>query len=98
MKSIAEIARGFDAIADEEGLVKALTDFAAIVQRECILAEREACAKVCEEKQSYSMPIPCPDGISGCLVLHSVPGTREKTGKECAAAIRARGDSEEPST
>ena len=54
-------------------------------------AEREACAKVCEEKQEYSMPIPCPDGISGCLVAHYIPARREKTGSECAAAIRARG-------
>lgn len=55
-------------------------------------AEREACAKLCEEKQTYSMPIPCPDGISGCCVAHFVPARREKTGTECAAAIRARGD------
>ena len=55
-------------------------------------AEREACAKVCEEKQEHLMPIPCPDGISGCLVAHYVPARREKTGNECAAAIRARGE------
>jgi len=83
MKSIAEIARGFDAIADEEGLVKALTDFAAIVQRECILAEREACAKVCEEMT---------------FVKNEYGGLGVTDGKNCAAAIRARGDSEEPST
>ena len=55
-------------------------------------AEREACAKVCEEKQQYAMPIPCPDGIDGCSVMHCVPARREKTGQECAAAIRARGE------
>ena len=55
-------------------------------------SEREACAKVCEEKQEYSMPIACPDGISGCLVAHYVPARRDKTGSECAAAIRARKD------
>ena len=54
--------------------------------------EREACAKVCEEKQQYAMPIPCPDGIDGCSVMHCVPARREKTGQECAAAIRARGN------
>jgi len=54
--------------------------------------EREACAKVCEEKQTYSMPISCPDGISGCLVAHYIPARREKTGSEAAAAIRARGE------
>ena len=62
--------------------------FAALVAA----AEREACAKVCEEKQTYSMPIPCPDGIEGCCVAHVVPARREKTGQECAAAIRARGE------
>lgn len=55
-------------------------------------AEREECARVCEEKQTYSMPISCPDGISGCCVAHFVPARREKTGSECAAAIRARGE------
>jgi len=55
-------------------------------------AEREACAKVCDEKQTYSMPIPCPDGIEGCCVAHVVLARREKTGSECASAIRARGE------
>ena len=54
-------------------------------------AEREECAKVCEERESYNMPIPCPDGIAGCCVAHYVPGSRLKDGVECAAAIRARG-------
>ena len=63
-----------------------LEKFAALVAA----AEREACAEVCEEKQTYSMPISCPDGIEGCCVAHVVPARREKTGSECAAAIRAR--------
>ena len=54
-------------------------------------AAHEACAKVCEERETYSMPISCPDGIPGCLVAHFVPGSRLKDGVECAAAIRARG-------
>ena len=54
--------------------------------------EREACAKVCEKKTAYQMQIPCPDGISGCLVLHTIEAKREKTGSECAAAIRKRGN------
>lgn len=58
--------------------------------KKAVEAEREACAKVCEEKQEYSMPISCPDGISGCLVAHYIPARREKTGSECAAAIRDR--------
>ena len=75
-------AGGFDATPEF------LERFAALVAA----AEREACAKVCEEKQEYSMPIACPDGISGCLVAHYVPARRDKTGSECAAAIRARGN------
>ena len=63
--------------------------FAALVA----VAEREACAKVCEEKTAYQMQIPCPDGIPGCLVFHAIEAKREKTGSECAAAIRARGES-----
>ncbi|NCA02835.1 MAG: hypothetical protein EBS87_11870 [Sphingomonadaceae bacterium] len=65
------------------------TQFCGMLE-DAVKAEREACARVCEEKKNYSMPIPCPDGISGCLVLHSVPAKREKTGEECAADIRAR--------
>jgi len=64
-----------------------LRRFAALVAA----AEREACAKVCEEREAYSMPIPCPDGIPGCCVAHYVPGSRLKDGVECAEAIRARG-------
>ena len=70
--------------SDENLLIR----FAALVAA----ADREACAKVCEEKQTYSMPIPCPDGIEGCCVAHVVPARREKTGQDCAAAIRARGE------
>jgi hypothetical protein len=66
-----------------------LERFAALVAA----AEREACAKVCEEKTAYQMQIPCPDGIPGCLVFHAIEAKREKTGSECAAAIRARGES-----
>jgi hypothetical protein len=60
--------------------------------RSAVLAEREACAKVCEEEQVYFTAIPCPDGISGCLVAHHGPVKRKKTATECAAAIRARGE------
>lgn len=75
--------------AAERGMPDVLDRIERIV-RAAEAAEREACARVCEEKKNYSMPIPCPDGISGCLVLHSVPAKREKTGEECAADIRAR--------
>lgn len=44
-------------------------------------------AEVCRKKIEYQMPIPCPDGIEGCAVFHSVPARREKTGEECAQAI-----------
>ena len=50
--------------------------------------EREACAKLCEERVPYSMPISCPDGIPGCCVAHFAPGSRLKDGMECAASIR----------
>jgi len=65
-----------------------LEHFAALVAA----VEREACAKLCEEKTAYQMQIPCPDGIPGCLVFHAIEAKREKTGSECAAAIRARGE------
>jgi hypothetical protein len=55
-----------------------------------VLAEREACAKLCEEREEYSMQIPCPDGIVGCGVFHTVRGSNLKDGRECAAAIRGR--------
>ena len=85
-------------LADEQGLVDYFDlDGDSVGQLmlctlilDCIAAENEECAKVCEEKQEYSMPISCPDGISGCLVAHYVPARREKTGSECAVAIRAR--------
>jgi hypothetical protein len=67
---------------------KELEAFAKLVAAK----EREACAKLCEEKKDYAMPVPCPDGIQGCLVAHYFPVKREKTGSEAAAAIRARGD------
>ena len=86
-EDITRMAReaGFVGMDGDHG---ALRRFAHLVAA----AEREACAQVCEEKQQYAMPTPCPDGIDGCLVMHSVPAYREKTGPECAAAIRARGN------
>ena len=69
-----------------------LSLFADAVEERVRKDEREACAKVCEEKAEYSMPVSCPDAISGCLVAHYIPARREKTGSECAAAIRARGE------
>jgi hypothetical protein len=60
--------------------------FAELVRQE----EREACAKLCEEREEYSMQIPCPDGIVGCGVFHSVRGSKLKDGRECAESIRGR--------
>lgn len=57
-----------------------------------VAAEREACAKLALERKSYHMPIPCPDNKPGCLVMHAVPGTRDKTPAEIAADIRARSE------
>lgn len=45
------------------------------------------CAEVARERISYAMPISCPDGMPGCCVLHTVPGTRDKTAEEVATAI-----------
>ena len=85
---MAQEAGFSSAVGKHIALDDELEHFAALVAAH----EREACAKVCEEKQEHLMPIPCPDGISGCLVAHYVPARREKTGNECAAAIRARGE------
>ena len=79
---------GFGTLADHPIMTENMVRFAALVAA----AEREACAKLCEEKLSYFTPIPCPDGISGCLVDHHGPVQRKKTATECAAAIRARGE------
>ena len=54
--------------------------------------ERERCAKIAASRESYSMPIPCPDNRPGCCVAHSVPATRDRRGTEIAAAIRALTD------
>jgi hypothetical protein len=93
-KRIRELAKqaGIDSESDTlcryEGWSEPIERFAALV----VADEREACAKLCEARETYSMPIPCPDGISGCLVAHYAPGSRLKDGVECAAAIRARGE------
>ena len=52
--------------------------------------EREACAKLCEEKEAYDIQIPCPDGIAGCAVCHTIRGSRVRNGVDCAKAIRTR--------
>ena len=54
--------------------------------------KRERCAKIAASRESYSMPIPCPDNRPGCCVAHSVPATRDRRGTEIAAAIRALTD------
>lgn len=61
-----------------------LSLFADAVEERVRKDEREACARVCEEKAEYSMPV--------SWVAHYIPARREKTGSECAAAIRARGE------
>jgi len=53
--------------------------------------EREECAKVCEQPESYALKIKCPDKIPGCTEDHYLPAYRPKKNIECAAAIRARG-------
>jgi hypothetical protein len=70
----------------DENCKDPLHRFAELVRQE----EREACAKLCEEREEYSMQIPCPDGIVGCGVFHSVRGSKLKDGRECAESIRGR--------
>ena len=79
----------FNQVLDENG-ADPLYRFAELVAAAARLEEREACAKLCEEREEYSMQIPCPDGIVGCGVFHSVRGSKLKDGRECAAAIRGR--------
>jgi hypothetical protein len=68
-----------------------IEDFLNELEWQITWRERGACAEACEEKMIYQMQIPCPDGIPGCLVFHAIEAKREKTGSECAYAIRARG-------
>jgi hypothetical protein len=49
--------------------------YARLAVEQAVAAEREACAKVCDEQYPYS-------------VFH----TDQRAAKNCAAAIRARGD------
>lgn len=59
--------------------ISSLSEFSALVAA----AEREACAKVCEEKVERSA------GYGGQFEGYGKL-TGERTGSECAAAIRAR--------
>ena len=54
--------------------------------------EREECAKECEKREAYDIQIPCPDGIAGCAVCHTIRGSRVRDGIDCAKAIRTRGE------
>lgn len=58
--------------------IEELERFAELVRTDAIAQEREACAKVCEEKPAFRTAL---DG----------PSIRETVGKHLAAAIRARG-------
>lgn len=83
-----------DAAQEIEDLREAIqkTELAYLDLKTSLRAEREYWAELCEQKVPYMMAIPCPDGIPGCAVFHSVPALREKTGRECAADIRKRGE------
>ena len=61
-----------------DGYEENLERFAELVRADAIAQEREACAKVCEEKPAFRTAL---DG----------PSIRETVGKHLAAAIRARG-------
>lgn len=48
-----------------------------------------AAIEFAQKQIEYNHPVPCPDGISGCAVLHTVPTKRRRTAQEIEAAIRA---------
>lgn len=52
----------------------------------------EEAAKIADERIACERPIPCPDGQVGCLVYHTVSGSREKNANEIATAIRTAGE------
>ena len=95
----ADDDRGFEPLWDFAELVRAderekykwdvhscgpnCTKVACVAMREAIAAEREACAKVCEELLER------PSGYQGTWEGYGKFKT-QMTGQECAAAIRAR--------
>lgn len=52
-------------------------------------------AKICLEPIKYKHPLPCPDGIVGCMVFHYEERTRPKTVEECVREIVRLRDSNE---
>jgi hypothetical protein len=51
--------------------------------------ERSRCLAEVRKRESYQMGIPCPEGLPGCCVFHSVPAKRDRTPAEIEAAINA---------
>ena len=67
--------------------IEALRQALAQPERECVLAEREACAKLCE--QTYDKQIvQYPKGYY--VDPNKLGEYSEQTAKRCAAAIRGR--------
>ena len=83
MKTVIEMAReaGF-ATSWTEAAGQALERFAELARADAIADEREACAKVCEAL-----------GVHPALNVYGGGPEWYKHGKDCAAAIRARGQS-----
>lgn len=71
-------------------LPQEIVDRVLPIMKAAVETEREACAKIAEERKTYYMPIPCPDNKPGCAVAHSVSGTRDKIAGEIADEIRSR--------
>ena len=44
----------------------------------------------CTERVTGRMPVPCPDGIDGCCVDHTLPYERVRTAREITEALRKR--------
>jgi hypothetical protein len=78
----------YDDSEAEKLLESAARSLISEVRREVKLQTLEEAAKVCETRIDYGMQIPCPDGIPGCCVLHTIPAKRAKNALECASAIR----------
>lgn len=66
-------------------------DDVAVMIDAAVRAERNACIAEALTKERSEEPMPCPDGMPGCLVYHRKIVERPRTANEIAAYIRARG-------
>lgn len=74
---------------EDSHLANVWSAFAAAI-RAAVLEEREACKQLASERVAEMVPVPCPDGIVGCEVLHAVRLERRRTPHEIVQAINDR--------